>query len=178
MLYPSVLRKTDFYLYLGDLIRSGVQPEVRILVDNVSEEEAYRWERFFVMALGRRDLGEGCLCNMSDGGSGACAGRGKSHDQLHNHRIGEAHFGVPETAEARRMNSLAKKADGRVSARCQELAISQRMAIEAFDLETGVTVLDFESQRDAARNGYNQGAVSQCVRGRKKQYKGYGWRYA
>ena len=43
----------------------------RILVQNyASEEEAFEAEKFFIEFYGRRDLGLGCLRNMTDGGDG------------------------------------------------------------------------------------------------------------
>lgn len=41
----------------------------------------------------------------------------------------------------------------------------------------GQFVREWESTREAGRNGYDQGHVAACCRGELKQYKGYIWRY-
>lgn len=41
------------------------------LADNLTEAEAFTLERFFIAAVGRRDLCTGPLCNMTSGGDGA-----------------------------------------------------------------------------------------------------------
>lgn len=43
--------------------------------------------------------------------------------------------------------------------------------------KTGELIKEWSSTMEAARNGFNQGAVAACCRGEKKSYKGYIWRY-
>lgn len=45
--------------------------EVEILLDGLTWEEACEKEREFIKLYGRKDLGLGCLCNLTDGGEGA-----------------------------------------------------------------------------------------------------------
>jgi hypothetical protein len=60
-----------FYNKLCKLHREGIAPIVRRLVDEVTKAEAFDiWEPFFIAAIGRKDLGTGPLCNMTDGGDG------------------------------------------------------------------------------------------------------------
>jgi hypothetical protein len=56
--------------------RKGVKPPrnknlVKILVDNLTEKEAWGWEIDLISILGRKDIGTGCLRNKTDGGEGA-----------------------------------------------------------------------------------------------------------
>lgn len=44
--------------------------DVEILAQNLSKEEAVELEIFLISIYGRRDLGTGCLVNMTDGGEG------------------------------------------------------------------------------------------------------------
>lgn len=44
--------------------------EVKIIKDNISWEEAQELEIFIIDFYGRRDLGLGTLCNLTDGGEG------------------------------------------------------------------------------------------------------------
>jgi len=63
-----------FYNKLNKMEREGVQPVVHRLLSGLSRYDAFQvWERFFIMALGRRDLGTGPLCNHTDGGEGCKA---------------------------------------------------------------------------------------------------------
>jgi hypothetical protein len=45
--------------------------EVEILLDDITKEEAIKKEIEFIQIYGRRDLGLGTLCNLTDGGEGA-----------------------------------------------------------------------------------------------------------
>ena len=45
--------------------------EVEILLDDITKEEAIKKEMEFIQIYGRRDLGLGTLCNLTDGGEGA-----------------------------------------------------------------------------------------------------------
>jgi hypothetical protein len=47
-------------------------PDDRItfLLDRLSEEESFEWEKFFIAAYGRKDNGTGVLRNLTDGGEG------------------------------------------------------------------------------------------------------------
>lgn len=44
--------------------------EVEIVLDDLSWEEACEKEKEFINLYGRKDLNEGCLCNMTNGGEG------------------------------------------------------------------------------------------------------------
>lgn len=44
--------------------------KVHFLHKNVSEEEAFSWEKYWIKYIGRRDKKEGTLCNLTDGGEG------------------------------------------------------------------------------------------------------------
>ena len=44
---------------------------VDIVSKNISEEDAIELEIFLIKQYGRKDLGNGCLVNMTDGGEGA-----------------------------------------------------------------------------------------------------------
>jgi len=44
--------------------------EVDILVDDISDDEAYKKEAEFILLYGRIDIKTGCLVNKTDGGKG------------------------------------------------------------------------------------------------------------
>lgn len=75
----------------------GVPPRDRILFLklNLTEEEAVKHEVYMIAVLGRKDLGTGCLRNMTDGGDGTVKRmwtpeqRQKAREQKLGHRRSE-----------------------------------------------------------------------------------------
>ena len=57
---------------LKNKIRKVGEDNVKIyfLYKNLTEEEAFKYERYYISVFGRRDLKEGTLCNLTDGGEG------------------------------------------------------------------------------------------------------------
>lgn len=75
-------RKTPYYIGKGKGKRMykangrccGVPVDknfIVILKSGLSEQEAFKWEEFYIRHYGRQDLGTGILRNKSDGGEGA-----------------------------------------------------------------------------------------------------------
>lgn len=52
-------------------ITNKTEYRVEIMLDDITWEEACEKEIFFIKYYGRKDLGEGNLCNLTDGGEGA-----------------------------------------------------------------------------------------------------------
>jgi hypothetical protein len=44
--------------------------KIHFLNENITEEEAFMWERYWIKYIGRRSKKEGSLCNLTDGGEG------------------------------------------------------------------------------------------------------------
>lgn len=49
--------------------------------------------------------------------------------------------------------------------------------VDQIDPQTGEVIHQWESTKEASRNGYDHGAVSHCARGLQKEHKGYIWKY-
>ena len=60
-----------------------------LLKQNLTEEEAFKHEKYMIAVFGRKDLGTGILRNMSDGGSGGSPGPRYSTRGKNNHRYGK-----------------------------------------------------------------------------------------
>lgn len=58
-----------FYSKLYSIIKSGIEPIYITIKDNLSEEEAFKYEKYFIKLIGRIEKG-GTLTNLSDGGEG------------------------------------------------------------------------------------------------------------
>jgi hypothetical protein len=59
---------------LINLKKSGFDPLVKILVDNLTNEESKQVEIDLILRIGRRDLGIGPLTNLTNGGDGRTCG--------------------------------------------------------------------------------------------------------
>jgi hypothetical protein len=70
---PYYIGKGNGYRIHGSSRRIALPPEDRrkILVGELSEDEAFEYEIALIYCLGRKDQGTGCLRNLTDGGEGA-----------------------------------------------------------------------------------------------------------
>jgi len=88
-------------------------PVVKKIVEGVSELEAHQWEKFFIAALGRRDLKTGCLCNHTDGGEGQS---GLRHSEETRQKLREIHTPrLRELAKAQRGTKLSAEHRAKIS---------------------------------------------------------------
>lgn len=58
------------------ILASGSEPVISIVMDNMTEEDAFELEEFLIQEIGRADIGLGTLTNLSNGGEG---GKGIDH---------------------------------------------------------------------------------------------------
>ena len=71
-------------------IISKTNYEVEIVLDNLTWEEACKKEKEFIKLYGRKDLNEGSLVNMTDGGDGIC---GYKHTEIAKNKIAKNWMG-------------------------------------------------------------------------------------
>jgi len=81
-------------------------PKDRIifLKQNLTEEEAFRHERYMIAVFGRKDLGTGILHNRSDGGRGA-----SNPSEETRKKMSEAKKGKKQSEETRKKQSESRK---------------------------------------------------------------------
>lgn len=60
-----------FYRYLCKMERAGIKPLIVRIVENLTEQEAHAEEVRSIQDIGRKNLGQGPLLNMTDGGEGS-----------------------------------------------------------------------------------------------------------
>ena len=91
---------------------------IMLLKTNLSEEEAFRHEKYMIAIFGRKDKGTGILRNKSDGGEKTRAGgignfrKGTKHKEETKKLIGSYHKGKvvsKETREKLREANIGKK---------------------------------------------------------------------
>jgi hypothetical protein len=70
-LCPSFYCKDlPFYRKIKSMLDKNVQPEVTIIENNLSEQEAHELEIELIKDYGKRNNNTGCLLNLTDGGDG------------------------------------------------------------------------------------------------------------
>lgn len=104
--------------------------KIHFLHKDISEKEAFSWERYWIKYIGRRDLKEGSLCNLTDGGEGnAGAIRSKeSRQKLSELNKGKknAMYGRSHTKEARLKMRDANKGRKLSSEVKQKMSIAKK----------------------------------------------------
>lgn len=67
--YQDKKRRKSYAQNVFDkIIQNGYEPIIEIINDNLTIEEAHLIERELILKFGRRDMGTGTLCNLTDGG--------------------------------------------------------------------------------------------------------------
>ena len=100
-------RRSDFWKKIVD--KNNGKYGVEIIMDNLTEEEAFLKEIEFIELYGRKDLGTGTLCNMTYGGEGPS---GRKHSEESKLKMSESHKGkvLSEVTKSK----LSEAAKGRV----------------------------------------------------------------
>jgi hypothetical protein len=84
--------RTSFHQELHTFRQRGCDLRPTRLVECLTESEACAWEIGLIALIGRRDLGRGPLCNLTDGGKGS-RGRRLRHTEETKRKIADAHRG-------------------------------------------------------------------------------------
>lgn len=175
------LSKDDlFHHKLRRLILDGIPVHVRQLFVNLTEEEAFDYEIRLIALYGRRDLGTGCLCNLTDGGQGPS---GWVPSQETRDKIGRANTGREKTLDERIRRSqiqsgVLKSEEHKAKIRATHVERTAQ-PVESFDLRTGLTIKIYSSAAEAARDGYGRTTILQIINGTKRtrrSHRGLGWR--
>ncbi len=105
--------------------RISIPPENRrvFLKQNLTEEEAFRHEKYMIAVLGRKDLGTGILRNLTDGGEGISnfshsdetkqiiseKNKKRIFSDEHRKKLSSALKGKPKSEETKEKMKLARK---------------------------------------------------------------------
>ena len=101
-------KKHPFTARLLWLQKQNAEPIISFLHTDLSDGEALALESFYILKLGRKDLGEGPLLNMTDGGEGP-SGRKMTPLQLQRLKGNKFAVGYTHTEEAKAQIGLASK---------------------------------------------------------------------
>ena len=140
---------TPYYVGKGSGTRAwrkGTPHRDRVLVQEFpSEEDAFLAEKFLIAFYGRKDLSEGCLINLTDGGDGASGavrsdefremkriaalgnqyGKGKVPTLEHRSKISKALQGIQRSEEYRTKQRIAHEGVHYSKERCHQMSVTR-----------------------------------------------------
>jgi hypothetical protein len=170
-------------------IYSKTEIQVNIIFDRISKEEASAKEQELIKKFGRRDLNEGPLCNMTDGGDGIwnCKRSEDVRKKLSEGKKGEKNpqYGKTPSMESllKRANSLrGQKRSDETKKRQSESSIKSGQAkeVDVFKFGTNEYVGRFYAISEACRvlgfHHLNSKAIL-VANGKRRQTQGYIFRY-
>jgi len=141
--------------------------EVEIIMTDLTLEEAYEKEREFIKLYGRADLGQGTLCNLTDGGEGLINLSPEAKERI---RLASKNKIVSE--ETRKRISIAKKGSpghwtGKKRSQETKDKVSKNnakgMSRKVIDTSTGIVYPSVQTVADMI--GMRQGTLAKYLRG-------------
>ncbi len=181
-----------FYRKLRKMLSLGIAPDIEIVMDHLPEDEALTLEKTMIHFIGRRNRGEGPLCNLGSGGEqGGMSGHthseetkqkmreahlGKVFTGDHRKNLSESHRGYKPTKESRRNQAEAQRGRTHSEETKQRIRLAQRRRpISGFDSE-GNLVCQFDAIQEAIKGGYTPSCISSCLAGHRKTHRNLVWR--
>ena len=142
-------------------INDKVETKIEILKSGISWEEAIVFEKYYINLYGRKDLGQGNLVNLTDGGEGTINVI-RSEEQIN--RLKKYNTSRIFTEETRK--KISEAAIGRPG--------YGKKALLQFDKQ-GNLIKEFESVFSTRLDGYNFKKVQNCLRREKNSHQGFRW---
>ena len=163
--------------------------EIEIIIEGLTKHQASKKEQEFIMLYGRRDLGTGILCNMTDGGDGIwnCKRSEETKEKLRQSKLGDKNpnFGKSPSEETRlkRSKSLTGQKRSEEEKHKQSLRTiksGQAKSVDVFEYDSGKYVGRYYAIAEACRvlgfHHSNSKAVL-VAKGKRNQTHGYVFRY-
>jgi hypothetical protein len=163
--------------------------EIEIIIEGLTKHQASKKEQEFIMLYGRRDLGTGILCNMTDGGDGIwnCKRSEETKEKLRQSKLGDKNpnFGKSPSEETRlkRSKSLTGQKRSEEEKHKQSLRTiksGQAKTVDVFKYDSGEYVGRYYAIAEACRvlgfHHSNSKAVM-VANGKRNQTHGYVFKY-
>lgn len=163
---------------------------IEILLDNVSQEEAYELEELLVKEYGLKRNG-GILCNLLEGGTGALKGIKQSEEMILKRvknrlnykmseetklKISNAHKGKKKNKEHIEKMKLINK--GKILPEKWVENMSKSRWKKVCQIDNDITIKIWDSVKEASLFfNINPSSISHCCAGRKKKIAGFNWKY-
>lgn len=143
--------------------------EIEILKKHLSWEDACELEKILINYYGRRDLGLGTLCNLTDGGDGTL-----------NHIVSEKHKEILRAFKLNKKDSIQTKikkslySKNRPALHTNNILKKIKKPVLQYSLE-GEFIKEWESLKIAEDN--NKGYIRGCISGLQRKSGNYIWKY-
>lgn len=127
--------------------------------DNLSEDDAFRLERYYIDLIGRIDNGAGPLANLTSGGQGV-SGYKYTPDQLIKRSKEQSTIGNGFYNKKHKKNTFNKF----------------KRSVYQIDINTGEIIDKFDSLSDAAiKTNSDENHIRDCCNGSRKTHNGFRW---
>jgi len=163
--------------------------KVEIIYENLTKQEASIKEQELIKKYGRKDLNEGSLCNLTDGGDGIwnCVRSEETKKKLSEQKIGikNPQYGKKqskELIEKRFKNIIGSKKTEETKKRQSlgSIKSGQAKEVDVFKYDTNEFVGRFYAIAEACRVlGFHHlsGKAIEVAKGRRRQTQGYVFKY-
>jgi len=146
------------------------------LKQNLTEEEAFRHEKYMIAVFGRKDLGTGILRNKTDGGDGPSGYVMSEEQKLY---LSQIHLGKKLTEEHKRKIGEAGKKNGcgkykRTPETLLKMKTGRKLIKYYLKHEDGTELIIDSMNEFCKKNAHlDRSAMNRVGRGVVKQYKGW-----
>ena len=170
-------------------IYSKTNISVEILYESLTKTDASLKEQELIKKYGRKDLNEGSLCNMTDGGDGIwnCIRTEKTRKLLSEQKIGSKNpqFGKKQSKELiekrfRNIRGIKKSDEDKKKQSLSTIKSGQAKEVDVFKYNTNEYIGRFYAISEACRIlGFHHlnGKAVQVAKGKRKQTQGYVFKY-
>lgn len=176
--FTEITRTDMFHSKLRSMVAKDSRIIVKIIKDNLTEDEAFKLEIELIELYGRRDLETGDLTNQSVGGSGRSGfiASDETREKIRQAKLG--HIQSEETIEKRVEKNRGKKRSKEIRAKMVKSHSHRGQPIESFNLETGKIIKKYVSiNQTNIEDRYNTGIIWEVLRGKRQHAYSMGWRY-
>lgn len=160
----NLKKKTHFYFKLSQLLAQGIAPDIKIIVQGLTEGQAFALEKTLIKIWGRQDMKTGCLTNHTDGGEGCFNGIGNTSERSLDTLL--------------KMSESASKSQHRPGQIEKNRMAMAHLAKPVECIDHSGTVRQFPSLAAAERAGYNRNAIRRVLCGECSHAYTLQWRYS
>jgi hypothetical protein len=163
-------------------ITAKTEYKVEIILDNLPKHSLLLEEPKYIKLYGRRDLGEGTLVNLTNGGEGVCGYKyrtkrvmaesqrlsmfGRKLSQETKDKISAKHIGLKYSQE--HMDKLSHGAE--IYRKAMDVSVTQKS-------KNGDIVKIWDHINECTSFGFSRSCIRVCCRGLRKYHRGFSWEY-